>query len=185
MKLDVDFSRLILQPRVINDEICYPIQAKENLYHLFFIRYQLHRRVYHHKTVKAIELMLVELLFELEKTHKISNYLNDVEKMMLLVDGYIFNTGNEKVDEIIRNIETRNLPSLVFERISLSKIIFSEGVFNNFNENDYIKINFKVGYTSGKNPNPLSKIKFYKPKNKKNIIPGITIQNFSLLTSQY
>ena len=182
LKLDVDFSRLILQPQVINDEICYPIQAKENLYHLFFIRYQLHRRVYHHKTVKAIELMLVELLFELEKTHHISEYLNDIDKMILLVDGFIFNTKNEKVDEILNKIETRRLPSLVFERISLNKISFSEGVFDKFKKEDYEIINYKVGYTSGKNPNPLSKIKFYKPKNK-NIIPGITIQNFSLLTN--
>jgi HD superfamily phosphohydrolase len=182
LKLDVDFSRLILQPRVINDEICYPIQAKENLYHLFFIRYQLHRRVYHHKTVKAIELMLVDLLFELEKSHKISEYLNDVEKMISLVDSFIFNTGNKKVNEILFKIETRQLPSLVFERMSLDPILFSDGVFDKFDENDYHKIDFKVGYTSGKNPNPLSKIKFYKPKNK-NIIPGITIQNFSLLTN--
>ena len=182
LKLDVDFSRLILQPRVINDELCYPIQAKENLYHLFFIRYQLHRRVYHHKTVKSIESMLVDLLFELEKTHNISQYLYDIDKMMLLVDGYIFNTGNDKVNDIINKIETRQLPSLVFERISLKKISFSKGVFDKFKDTDYEIINYKVGYTSGKNPNPLSKIKFYKPKNKK-IIPGITIQNFSLLTN--
>ena len=183
LKLDVDFSRLILQPQVINDEICYPIQAKENLYHLFFIRYQLHRRVYHHKTVKAIELMLVELLFELEKSHNISEYLNDIDKMILLVDGFIFNTENKKVNDIINKIETRQLPSLVFERISLEKINFSKGVFDKFKEDDFEVINYKVGYTSGKNPNPLSKIKFYKPKNK-NIIPGITIQNFSLLTNE-
>ena len=183
LKLDVDFSRLILQPQVINDEICYPIQAKENLYHLFFIRYQLHRRVYHHKTVKAIEIMLVELLFELEKSHNISEYLNDIDKMILLVDGFIFNTENKKVNDIINKIETRQLPSLVFERISLEKINFSKGVFDKFKEDDFEVINYKVGYTSGKNPNPLSKIKFYKPKNK-NIIPGITIQNFSLLTNE-
>ena len=37
----------------------YPIQSKENLYHLFFVRYQLHRRIYHHKTVKAIEIKFI------------------------------------------------------------------------------------------------------------------------------
>ena len=127
-------------------------------------------------------LMLVDLLFELEKSHKISEYLYDVEKMILLVDSFIFNSTNKKVNDILIKIETRQLPSLVFERMSLDPILFSEGVFDKFDKNDYHIINFKVGYTSGKNSNPLSKIKFYKPKNKI-IIPGITIQNFSLLTN--
>jgi len=182
LKLDVDFSRLIMQARVINDEICYPIQAKENLYHLFFIRYQLHRRVYHHKTVKAIEILVSDLLFELEKTEKISEKLENIEDMMELVDSYMFNSKNKKVKEIINKIETRQLPSLIFEKISLKKFNFSKEVFKRFNVNSYQIINYKVGYTSGKNPNPLSKIKFYNPKNNE-IIPDITIQNFSLLTN--
>ena len=183
LKLDVDFSRLILQPRVINDEICYPIQAKESLYHLFFIRYQLHRRIYHHKTVKAIEILMSELLSELEKTYKISQYLTDVEQMIKLVDNFIYNSDNPKVNEIINKIETRRLPSLVFEKISLKEFTFPKEVFSKFNEDSYKIIKYKVGYTSGKNPNPLSSIKFYYPKNNM-IIPDITIQNFSLLTNE-
>lgn len=183
LKLDIDFSRLILQPRVIEDEICYPIHAKENLYHLFFIRYQLHRVIYHHKTVKAIELMFIELLFELEKTLKISEYLLDHDKMILLVDQFVFYSGNEKVNSILKDVEMRNLPSLVFEKISLEKVVFSDKVLERFNKKDYEIIDYKVGYTSGKNPNPLSKIKFYKPK-VKDIVPNITIENFSLLTNE-
>lgn len=183
LKLDVDFSRLILQPRVINDEICYPIQAKESLYHLFFIRYQLHRRIYHHKTVKAIEILMSELLSELEKTDKISEYLTDVEKMIKLVDSFIYNSDNPNVKEIINKIETRRLPSIVFEKISLKEFTFPEEVFSKFNEGSYKIVKYKVGYTSGKNPNPLSSIKFYYPKNNM-IIPDITIQNFSLLTNE-
>lgn len=183
LKLDVDFSRLILQPRVINDEICYPIQAKESLYHLFFIRYQLHRRIYHHKTVKAIEILMSEILSELEKTDKISEYLTDVRKMIELVDSFIYNSDNPKVKEIINKIETRKLPSIVFEKISLKEFSFPKEVFNKFNESSYKIVKYTVGYTSGKNPNPLSSIKFYRPKNNM-IIPDITIQNFSLLTNE-
>jgi HD superfamily phosphohydrolase len=183
LKLDVDFSRLLLQPRVINDEICYPIQAKESLYHLFFIRYQLHRRIYHHKTVKAIEILMSELLSELEKTDKISEYLTDVENMIKLVDSFIYNSDNPKVKEIINKIETRRLPSIVFENISLEEFTFPEEVFSKFNEGSYKIVKYKVGYTSGKNPNPLSNIKFYYPKNNM-IISDITIENFSLLTNE-
>jgi len=183
LKLDVDFSRLILQPRVINDEICYPIQAKESLYHLFFIRYQLHRRIYHHKTVKAIEIIMSDILFELEKTDKISEYINDVEKMTLLVDSFIYNSSNPKVKELLTKIETRKLPSIVFEKISLTEFNFPPEVFDKFNKESYQIIKYKVGYTSGKNSNPLSSIKFYHPKNNR-IIPDITIENFSLLTNE-
>ena len=183
LKLDVDFSRLILQPRVINDEICYPIQAKESLYHLFFIRYQLHRRIYHHKTVKAIEIIMSDILFELERTEKISEYINDVEKMILLVDSFIYNSSNPKVKELLTKIETRKLPSIVFEKISLTEFNFPPEVFDKFNKESYQIIKYKVGYTSGKNTNPLSNIKFYNPKNNR-IIPDITIENFSLLTNE-
>ena len=182
LKLDVDFSRVILQPRVINDEICYPIQEKENLYHLFFTRYQLHRKVYNHKTVKAIEILIVQILIELEKSHKISDYLLNHDMMMKLVDGFIFSTENSAANKILNDLEMRKLPSLVFEKISLEKLLFDEKVFETFDNSDYELVNYKVGYTSGKNPNPMSKISFYKPKNN-NIIPGITLENFSLLTN--
>lgn len=183
LKLDVDFSRLIMQARVINDEICYPIQAKENIYHLFFIRYQLHRRIYHHKTVKAIEILMGKLLMELEKTENISEYLYDIDKMILLVDNFVFHSNNNTVKSILNNIEIRKLPSLVFEKISLEEFKFPDEVFKEFDDNSYQVIYYKVGYTSGKNPNPLSKVTFYTPKNNK-IIPDITIQNFSLLTNE-
>ena len=182
LKLDVDFSRLIMQARVINDEICYPIQAKENLYHLFFIRYQLHRRIYSHKTVKSIEILFCRLLFELEKSYKISEKIKDVDGMIELVDSYIYNSKNNKVKELINKVETRDLPSLVFEKISLEKFTLLDEVFNKFPKDSYEIMYYKVGYTSGKNPNPLSKISFYRPKNNE-IIPDITIQNFSLLTN--
>lgn len=183
LKLDVDFSRLILQARVINDEICYPIQSRENLYHLFFVRYQLHRRIYHHKTVKAIEILILDILIELEKTNEISEYLKDPEKINLLVDSYIFHTNNSKVNEILKKIETRNLPSLVFEKISLDKIDLDDNIFLNIDPNDYKIVRYKAGYSSDTLNNPLSYIKFYKTKDKM-VINETSLENFSLLTNR-
>ena len=102
--------------------------------------------------------------------------------MMKLVDGFIFSTENSAANKILNDLEMRKLPSLVFEKISLEKLLFDEKVFETFDNSDYELVNYKVGYTSGKNPNPMSKISFYKPKNN-NIIPGITLENFSLLTN--
>ena len=44
---------------------------------MFFVRYRLHRQIYNHKTVKAIELLLVNALFMLEETENISQFIND------------------------------------------------------------------------------------------------------------
>ena len=103
--------------------------------------------------------------------------------MIKLVDNFIlFVKQNSKIKEIFNEINTRNLPSMVFEKITLDNFTLPEKVFDQFNKDDYYVIYFKVGYTSGKNPNPLSKISFYQPKNNE-LIPDISIQNFSLLTN--
>ncbi len=181
LKLDVDFSRLILQAKIINDDIYYPIQAKENIYHLFFVRYQLHRRIYHHKTVKAIEILIVKILEELEKSLKISDYLNNFDKINLLVDSFIFHTNNNKVIEILHKIETRNLPSLVFEKISLEEMYLDVDKFKNFDKDNHVVIKYKIGYSNDK-LNPLSNINFYKPKDME-IFNDFSFENYSLLTN--
>ena len=72
---------------------------------------------------------------------------------------------------------------MVFEKITLDNFKLPETALQEFEDKDYHIMYFKVGYTSGKNPNPLSKISFYKPKNNE-LIPDISIQNFSLLTNE-
>ena len=181
LKLDVDFSRLILQAKIINDDIYYPIQAKENIYHLFFVRYQLHRRIYHHKTVKAIEILIVKILEELEKSLKILDYLNNFDKINLLVDSFIFHKNNNKVIEILHKIETRNLPSLVFEKISLEEMYLDVDKFKNFDKDNHVVIKYKIGYSNDK-LNPLSNINFYKPKDME-IFNDFSFENYSLLTN--
>jgi hypothetical protein len=37
---------------------------------MFFIRYRLHRQIYNHKTVKAIEILVIKLLFEHQAKQK-------------------------------------------------------------------------------------------------------------------
>jgi GTPase len=46
---------------------------------MFFIRYRLHRQIYNHKAVKAIEISIIKLLFEMEKEMKISEYIYNPE----------------------------------------------------------------------------------------------------------
>ena len=89
-KLSFDYSRIINDAKVINDKICYSAHCSNDIYYMFFIRYRLHRQIYNHKAVKAIEILIVKLLFEIEKEEQISQYILNPEKMMELVDPFVW-----------------------------------------------------------------------------------------------
>ena len=72
LKLSFNYSRIIGEARVIDKKICYSSQCSEDIYHMFFIRYRLYRQIYNHKAVKAIEILIIKILFELEKEYKIT-----------------------------------------------------------------------------------------------------------------
>ena len=185
LKLNFEYGRIIEQARVINDNIHYPIQVKDDIYHMFFIRYRLHRQIYNHKTVKKIEILLTEALFELEKTEKISEYINYPEKMIKLTDMYLHFSNNEKIKKIIYNIEIRNLPLLLYEKISISEDLKNKEFLEKlpFSRDKIKVIEFNVGYTSGKNKNPLTNIYFFETKTFK-VIKLDSSKNFSLLINK-
>jgi HD superfamily phosphohydrolase len=180
LKLGFDYTRMIMDARVIDDEICYSSQCRDDIYHMFFIRYRLHRQIYNHKAVKALEILMVDLLFELEKVFKISEYITDAEKMIQLVDYFVFSfpSLNSPINHIIRKIQTRKLPKLVYQNVSLEE---TTGHLSFAPESSYRVVQFKVGYVGGKT-NPLTKINFYNFKD------GTKIENkgsdFSLLINQ-
>ena len=184
LRLNFEYDRIIEQSKVINDDIHYPIKVKDDIYHMFFVRYRLHRQIYNHKTVKAIELLLVNALFALEETENISQFINDPKKMISLTDSYLRFSNNKKVREIINKIDCRKLPSLIFESIRLSEQKLEDNILLKIDElkkSGIIKtMKFKVGYISGKGKNPLKNIMFYGSKNN-NIIKFDSGKDFSLL----
>jgi HD superfamily phosphohydrolase len=184
LKFGFEYSRIIEDARVIDNKICYSLQCSEDIYHMFFIRYRLHRQIYNHKAIKGIEILIIQLLFELEKEMGISQYILDADKMMELVDSFIWhNKLNDKIKQIIKSIETRNIPKMVYQDISLSPCVFDEEKLKQiFDPNSYHIIRFKVGYVGGKT-NPLNKVTFYNLKNGK-IISENKVRSFSLLITQ-
>jgi HD superfamily phosphohydrolase len=190
LKLGFDYSRIMSDARVIENNgktmICYSSQCSEDIYHMFFIRYRLHRQIYNHKAVKAIEILIIQLLFELEKEMNISEYIMDPEKMILLTDNFVMSshmfTKNEIVKNIISNINMRILPKMVYQEISLNNIEFDINKLEDQFKGMYQVVRFKVGYVGG-NKNPLNKIYFYNFKTG-NIISENKVKNFSLLINQ-
>jgi len=179
LKFAFDYERIISDIIIIDDNICYSLHNSNNIYYMFFVRYRLHRHIYNHKTVKAIEILIIKILFELEKTLHISNYLLDVDKMIQLIDPFIlFNNST-----IINDIYKRNIPKMVYENISLIPYNYDENILKqHFNNESYQIIKFEVGYISNKN-NPLNNIIFYDYKNKK-VIKTNNFQSFSLLINE-
>ena len=185
LKFGFDYSRLICDARVIDNKICYSTQCSEDIYQMFFIRYRLHRQIYNHKAVKAIEILLIKLLFEIEKEHKISDYILDPEKMIQLIDSYIwhFPSINPNINQIIQDINQRKLPKMIYQSISLQPVVFDiQKLTDKFGENKFVEVKFKVGYVGGKS-NPLNHITFYNSKTGK-IISENKVKSFSLLINQ-
>ena len=177
LKIGFDYSRIIADAKVINNIICYSSQCSEDIYHMFFLRYRLHRQIYNHKAVKAIELVIIKILFELEKEFNISSYIMDAEKMLDLVDSFVLSNKHMK------DIYMRKLPKMVYQDIQINTIEFDETKLKeSFNMMDYTVIRFTVGYVGGKK-NPLSNISFYNFKTG-TIIPENKVKNFSLLINQ-
>jgi HD superfamily phosphohydrolase len=181
LKLNFDYSRLIKQARVINDNICYPSQVQNDIYHMFLIRYRLHREIYNHKIVKAVDILLTEALFRLEEKEKISTHLNDPDKLLKLTDKYLYFINCDKIKSILKRIDTRDFPSLIYENISLKNISIDHKKLVNLPFSNYFKfIKFKAGYISGSGNNPLKNIVFYN-SNTGNIINSDIGTSFSKL----
>lgn len=183
LKCGFDFNRIINDAKVIDNKICYSLQCSEDIYQMFFLRYRLHRQIYNHKAVKAIEILVIKLLFELEKEYKISEYIFDIEKMLDLIDSFIWhNKINDKIKNILNDINKRKIPKMVYENISLQPIKINEDKLVEFNPESYIIIRFTVGYVGGKT-NPLNHITFYSLKTEQ-IISENKVRDFSLLLNQ-
>lgn len=180
LKFGFDYTRIISDAKVIDKKLCYSSQCSEDIYHMFFVRYRLYRQIYNHKAVKAIEIQIVKLLFELEEEYKISEYILDPEKMIKLTDYFIWHKDNK----IIKDIEERKIPKMVYQNVSVKYTEFDEKEFTkHFDSDSYKIVRFKVGYVSGNSANPLNNIYFYSLKTNQ-IIPDNKVKDFSLLINQ-
>ncbi|KDO82441.1 hypothetical protein CISIN_1g039727mg [Citrus sinensis] len=83
------FERLMETMRVMGDEICYRAKDYLTVYKLFSARADLHRTVYTHAKVKAIELMLVDALLEANEHLGISSSIQQPAEFWKLDDTII------------------------------------------------------------------------------------------------
>ncbi|GAB2297354.1 hypothetical protein Dimus_031461 [Dionaea muscipula] len=82
-------ERLMETMRVIGDEICYPAKEYLTIHKLFSARADLHRTVYTHAKVKAIELMVVDALLEANDHLRIDSFVHDPAEYWKLDDSIL------------------------------------------------------------------------------------------------
>ncbi|KAI8527127.1 hypothetical protein RHMOL_Rhmol12G0051900 [Rhododendron molle] len=74
---EFQFPRLLENMRVMDDEICYRAKECLTVHKLFSTRADLHRTVYTHAKVKAIELMIVDALIKANDELQIASSIHD------------------------------------------------------------------------------------------------------------
>ncbi|KAL3691952.1 hypothetical protein R1sor_005603 [Riccia sorocarpa] len=81
-----NYARLMENMRVMEDEICYRAKEARNVYDLFVTRADLHRTVYTHPKVKAMELMVADAFLLADNYLLISDQIRSPEAFWKLDD---------------------------------------------------------------------------------------------------
>jgi HD superfamily phosphohydrolase len=108
-------TRLIHSARVIDGQICYDIKDANTVYELFYTRFSLHKNIYNHKTTRAIEYMIMDVLLIAQKHMKFAEYIDVPEKYLHLTDDLFHRINMTESEElaparkIIDRIQTRDL----------------------------------------------------------------------------
>ncbi|OBZ71990.1 Deoxynucleoside triphosphate triphosphohydrolase SAMHD1 [Grifola frondosa] len=99
--------------------ICYDIKDANQIYELCHTRFSLHKRIYSHKTAKAIEHMIVDALLLADKYLHIAERINDPRNFYQDDE---FHNQLEKARRIFHRINTRDL----YKAVDFKVILWNE-----------------------------------------------------------
>lgn len=162
---------LIMNSRVIGNELCYRDKECYNTYELFRNRFSMHKQVYTHKVSLGIELMMMDYLDEVHKKLDITTFINDLDKYITLTDHIFprYDISNE-ANNIINRIFTRDIYKFTYQIIDNDKEIIGNFI-DNFRKHipeDLMKniriITGKIDYGMN-DKNPIDQVKFFNPSN--------------------
>jgi HD superfamily phosphohydrolase len=153
-----DYTRILKQIKVIDDEICFPLKQLSNVYELFELRYKLHQQVYQHPVISCAEMMILDMFRNSELNEKKLEYITDIDKFIKLTDDFInylnnVNT-NEKFKEIYNDLKSRNLYKFI-----------EDSDDPNLDIDHKYKLKIKINFGKG-DKNPLDFITFYDKNGK-------------------
>lgn len=191
-------NRLINEFIVDNDgNIAYPKHCYLDIYEMFHTRYLMHKKVYCHKTVKLVELMLGNIFVRVDNIFGISKSIDDMSKFCQLTDETIFHyikmvitplqifslsisendlTQVVEAKDIYQSMLSRKLYQHILEITdSPHSLSYLEKFINditdkyvNISKNDFDIIKTKIGFVSGNKSDPFDSIYFYDKKENGN-----------------
>ncbi|KAJ7953628.1 deoxynucleoside triphosphate triphosphohydrolase SAMHD1-like [Quillaja saponaria] len=173
-------ERLMETMRVMDDEICYRAKDYLTIHKLFATRADLHRTVYTHAKVKAIELMVIDALIKADPCLAISSSIQEPSDFWKLDDSVLKTIESSPLQELneakelILRIRRRELyqfcnefsvPKAIlehFKNITAQDIVCSQkNGGTTLREDDIVVSNVKIDLTRGRK-NPLERISFFQ-----------------------
>lgn len=183
----IDLERLIETARVIDNEICYPDKMISSISNIFELRGRLHKEIYTHPVVYAVELMVLDMLRSMEMDW--GKFLSDPELFLTLTDNIInyIPENNTEAIAIRQQIWERQLYKYI-EHIQIPKelhhqiddIITEFYTNNSLIKDDVIITPIYIGYPN----NPVEKVKFYNSKKDVNKSFAVDTKHMSPLLPQ-
>jgi HD superfamily phosphohydrolase len=202
LKTGFDFSRLVDGIKIIDNIICYPESSIFEIVRMYYARYCLHKQVYSHKSVIAIQYLVLEIIKNLDPIIAIKESIYDMNKFYKMTDEYILNSVNfieefiivdekykDNLNKAIYNLKllnTHTIYPLIRTMISNKEInltIDDIHKINNYDQKydkDIIIFNNKIGFVSGNKKNPLKNLYSFSSKIQ-NVKNKINIKSISLL----
>ncbi|XP_057774593.1 uncharacterized protein LOC130993640 isoform X2 [Salvia miltiorrhiza] len=175
-----EYQRVLETMRVINDEICHRAKEYLTIHKLFAARADLHRTVYMHAKVKAIELMLVDAMTKANDVLQISSYIDEPAQYWKLDDTIVktieTSTSQDLKEsrDLILRIRRRDLYQFCneysvpkediehFKSVTPQDIVCSQiSAYPTLHEEDIAVSNVRIDLTHGKN-DPFERISFFK-----------------------
>jgi len=169
-----DYTRILTEIKIIDNEICFPLKQVANVYELFELRYKLHQQVYQHPVISCVEMMILDIFKNSQLNDMKNEYINNIDNFVQLTDDYINycyqTTDNNIVKELYNNLKSRNLYKFI-----------EDSEDPNLDHKYKYKLKIKINFGKGEK-NPLDFITFYD-KNEK--IKVDINNNILLVPNQY
>ena len=148
MPLNCEIERLLYDVKVVNYNnnmvLAWNEKLQFDIYNLFACRYKLHKQVYSHHTVKAIEYVLVDIMKEIKKNVEFIKLTDSV------ITSYMIHNN-------INIISERQHPRLIGEKLILDDV----NTINIDKDDKYIYDKINIGFTTGEKENPLSNVYYF------------------------
>ena len=141
-----DYLRLISEIQIIDNIICYPKQLYYEIVNLFHTRYQLHKMIYNHKAVIAIQLMMIEIMNKLDYVLNMTTCIKyeGVDTFCQFTDTYLLSILEFLINppEIFGDVLYSYISKLVDDNGKSYDYIISEacGLYNKIKERKLYKL---------------------------------------------